>query len=149
MRSNPREGIIGPKALKRRVGYLIHGRPVRQGKKAVCRIWDIVGRKINVRLCDIRHTIYYLRLLRQDLPKLIRGEVELVHELMERSFLFADDLGNGLRTSLPGAKEGEKIILSLAPIEDAMKSIDFADIETKMLAQKQSNKRLGYGGMSM
>jgi vacuolar-type H+-ATPase subunit H len=48
----------------------------------------------------------------------------------------------GLLTS-----EATLFLESLAPVEDAMQAIDFAQIETKMLEQKQANKRLGYGGL--
>lgn len=44
--------------------------------------------------------------------------------------------------------EAKLFLESLSPIEESMRSIDFADIETKMLAQHRATKRLGYGGMN-
>lgn len=43
--------------------------------------------------------------------------------------------------------EATMFLESLAPVEEAMTGIDFAAIETKLLAQKQATRRLGYGGM--
>jgi hypothetical protein len=47
--------------------------------------------------------------------------------------------------------EANMFLDSLAPVEDAMHAIDFAQIETKMLEEKRRNastvRRLGYGGL--
>lgn len=43
--------------------------------------------------------------------------------------------------------EATMFLESLAPVEDAMTSLDFGAIETKMLAQQKATKRLGYGGL--
>jgi hypothetical protein len=43
--------------------------------------------------------------------------------------------------------EATMFLESLAPVEDAMHSIDFGQIETKMLEQKSATRRLGHGGL--
>ena len=50
-------------------------------------------------------------MLAQDFFKFIRRKIKLIHELVEMDLLVANDLGNGLGTSLPRTEEGEKIIL--------------------------------------
>lgn len=43
--------------------------------------------------------------------------------------------------------EATMFLESLAPVDDAMTSLDFGAIETKLLAQQKATKRLGYGGL--
>lgn len=43
--------------------------------------------------------------------------------------------------------EATMFLESLAPVEDAMRSVDFGEIETKMLQQKAATRRLGHGGL--
>lgn len=43
--------------------------------------------------------------------------------------------------------EANLFLESLSPVEEAMHSIDFGEIETKMLEQKNATRRLGHGGL--
>lgn len=43
--------------------------------------------------------------------------------------------------------DAKMFLESLAPVEEAMTSVDFGEIEAKMLRQKNATRRLGHGGI--
>ena len=43
--------------------------------------------------------------------------------------------------------EATMFLESLAPVDDAMQALDFANIEAKMLEKRSNLRRLGHGGL--
>jgi hypothetical protein len=86
---------------------------------------------------------------REELRRVAKREVEAMKQAaitkIRRQSL---DLRTQVVTMGLVTAEAKLFLESLAPIEDAMQSIDFADIETKLLAQQQRNRKLGYGGIT-
>lgn len=86
---------------------------------------------------------------RDELRRVAKREVEAMKQAAVTKIrrmaldLRTQVISMGLLTS-----EAKVFLESLSPIEESMQSIDFADIETKMLAQQQRQRRLGFGGIT-
>ncbi len=87
---------------------------------------------------------------REELRKVAKAEVEAMKsaamtKIMKQSLdLRTQVVAMGLLTA-----DATMFLESLAPIEDAMTTLDFATIETKLIAQQKAGatRRLGYGGL--
>jgi hypothetical protein len=80
------------------------------------------------------------RVAKSEIDAMLRAAVTKIEK--QALDLRTQVVGMGLFTA-----EAKLFLESLAPVEEAMRSIDFGEIETKMLAQKSNLRRLGHGGL--